>query len=129
MAYVSSPSHDVTNYPLPNRMPIVIVGPMLENGGAYSAIGFRDLCGTAPSLLPLWTGQLEPLSLDFRSCAFWKYGTGSHSSEARSILGSIVLEATAPDATALRIRHLVFDGGSQWVVGRNHGSIKLHPSR
>lgn len=55
----------------------------------------------------------------FVRCPFWQYGTRQHHSEGRAILGSVVLPATAPDNSLLLIRHLVLDGSSQWVVGRN----------
>lgn len=41
------------------------------------------------------------------------------SSESRPILGSFLLSAVTDEGTVVKIRHLIVEGSSQWVFGRN----------
>lgn len=50
---------------------------------------------------------------------YWQYGTGQHSSETRKNLGSVVLSARTDHNNMIHIRHLVIEGSSQWIIGRN----------
>ena len=46
-------------------------------------------------------------------------GAGEHASPAREILGSFVLSAQSDSGRTICITHLVLQGSSQWVLGRN----------
>lgn len=65
-----------------------------------------------------WERNLDTIRDPFVRCLFWEYGSEQHHSEARSILGSMVLSATAPNNYFMLIRHLVLDGASQCQIGR-----------
>ena len=97
----------------------VSVGPLLDDGAPYSALGADELSALAPQLVPGWNGGLDPIPDALHGCTSWQYGTGEHSSPARDNLGSIELHAVSVGSTILRSRHLVLRGSSQWVVGRN----------
>lgn len=49
----------------------------------------------------------------------WQFGIGEHASELRRILGSVVLTAKSKSGRLGRIRHLVVEGYSQQLIGRN----------
>lgn len=72
-----------------------------------------------PVLLPKWDGALDPIPDSLASRPFWQYGVGAHASQAKPILGSILLDATSDDGVTVKIRHLVIEGSSQWIIGRN----------
>jgi len=95
------------------------VGPLLDNAAPYSGMGLDEFRLLQPFLLPDWHGKLEPLPTQIADRPFWQYGTGNHSSQVRKILGSLMLEARSDSGNLFKIRHLVIEGASQWVVGRN----------
>lgn len=102
------------------------IGPMVDNGAPYSAIGILDLLLLSSNILPSFEGSLDPVPDAFKAFNGWQYGSGDHASEPRPILGSILLTATVKDGSSVSIRHLVLSGSSQWVIGRNvtsHGQI------
>jgi len=94
------------------------LGPLVDDGAPYSAIGLVEL-----RLLLDRFGQkatdLEPIPSSFAGSTYWQYGSGDHSSAPRRILRSIVLAATSDSGREVLIRHLVLDGSSQWVIGKN----------
>lgn len=47
-----------------------------------------------------------------------KYGSGSHSSLNRKIIGSVVLPLRSELGFPVKITHIVLEGSSQWVIGR-----------
>lgn len=49
----------------------------------------------------------------------WQYGSGSPASNARHILGLVVIKAVSDNSRNVLIRHLVLDVSSQWVIGKN----------
>lgn len=49
----------------------------------------------------------------------WQYGSGKHKSEVRRIIGSLFLTAMSDSGNPIRMRHLIVEGSSQWVIGRN----------
>jgi len=95
------------------------VGPLLDDGAPYSGIGMSELQVLAHIVLPDWNNKLDPLPSTIASRPYWQYGTGEHSSDARKILGSVMLQACDDYGDKINIRHLVIDGSSQWVIGRN----------
>ena len=90
----------------------------MDDGAPYSAIGENELnyLRTRVLSLPL---QIEPQPAELRQYSFWQYGSGSHASARRRIIGSVVLFATTDNGNSISIRHLVVSGSSQWIVGRN----------
>lgn len=95
------------------------VGPLVDDGAPYSGLGIVELRTLATSLLPDWDGKLDPVPVQIQSRPYWQYGKGSHASSKRKILGSILLKANSDSGAPVLIRHLVLDGSSQWVIGRN----------
>lgn len=95
------------------------IGPLVDDGAPYSAIGLTELHILKDQLLSNFTGKLDtiPTSLNVRT--FWQYGCGNHASAKRRILGSILLTALSDDCSPIHIRHLVLEGSSQWLIGRN----------
>ena len=106
----SSKSNLITN---------VTIGPLLDDGAPYSAIGLHELKIISMDLLPNWSGDLDIVPASLKGCTKWQYGVGEHSSAESEILGSIVLSAISNHGSPVMIRHLVLQGSSQWVVGRN----------
>ena len=102
-----------------SHSPSMHIGPLVDSGAPYSAIGFSELCLLSHHILPHWQAELLPIpdSLDGRT--IWQYGSGTHSSPQRRILGSVFLNIRSDDGDDISIRHLVLDGSSQWVIGRN----------
>ena len=97
----------------------VALSPLVDDGAPYSAIGLIELNSLARQLnisKPLELDNI-PKRLDVHT--HWQYGTGEHSSPRRRILGSIVLTAIADSGRKVLITHLVLEGSSQWVIGRN----------
>lgn len=94
-------------------------GPLLDSGASYSAIGMVELTMIADHSGLQTDPALDPISAALSGYTSWQYGTGSHASQPRDILWSIVLTANTDNCNQVRIRHLVLDGSSQWVVGRN----------
>ena len=98
----------------------IALGLLVDDGAPYSAIGFVEL--------KLLLNQSEEIILDsipesLGSETFWQYGTAHHSSPARKILGSFTLCLQSYNNRDLLIRHLILDGLSQWVIGKNVTSI------
>lgn len=94
-------------------------GPLLDDAAPYSDLGEKEFRMLAPYLLPAWNELYEPLPPDLADFPYCQYGSGEHASAARKMLGSVVLSATTNQGTIVNIRHLVIEGSSQWVVGRN----------
>lgn len=94
-------------------------GPLLDDGAPYSGIGSTELKLIAELVCPEWNGNLDPIPDSVADRPYWQYGSGEHRSAAKRILGSVLMEARTDQGTNVQIRHLVIDGSSQWVVGRN----------
>lgn len=95
-----------------------LIGPTVDNGAPYSAIGYFELCLLASDIIPDWDGTLDAPPSSFVNKRKWQYGVGMHSSESRHILGAITLTAKF-DCATIKICHLVSGGSSQLVIGRN----------
>lgn len=61
----------------------------------------------------VWRGSLDPLPDSVLDTFYWQYGNGDHSSEARRILDSIVMQMRTSQNNIVEVRHLVIDGSSQ----------------
>ena len=97
----------------------IAISPLVDNAAPYNGIGIVELRAISKGVFHSWNGDLDPLPESIQDRPYWQYGSGSHASRRRSILGSIVLTARSDKGRPIRIRHLVIDGSSQWVIGRN----------
>lgn len=109
-------------------------GPLVDDAAPYSALGIVELRSLSREILPDWNGKLDAIPETLHDCVFWQYGSGIHASSKRRILGSVVLSARTDLGTSIEIRHLVLEGSTSWVIGRNvtklcnivhHGSNSL----
>ena len=94
-------------------------GALLDDGSPYSGMGIIEFLVLQPLLLPNWNEKLQPVAEELRSRPFWQYGTGSHSTETRKIIGSIFLNVLTDNCNVVAVHHLIIDGSSQWIVDRN----------
>lgn len=83
---------------------INVVGPLVDDGAPYSAIGYVEL--------QLLLNQMNGIDLDsIPSClggtTKWQYGRGEHSSAPRKIMDSFMLTVISDNGNELRSRHLV----------------------
>lgn len=67
----------------------------------------------------MWCDSLDSVPHSIRDRQFWQYGCGSHASERRRLLGSILLSFMSGQGTVIQVRHLVVNGSSPWIIGRN----------
>lgn len=65
------------------------------------------------------TVSLEDIPSELDGCIFWQFGNGEHASPRRRIIGSVVLNIVTDSMNRITIRHLVIEGSSQWILGRN----------
>lgn len=99
------------------------IGPLLDDGAPYSGMGIEEFKLIQPHVLPNWNGMFEPLPDVIKDRPYWQYGSGSHCSSSRKIIGSITLLVLSDNNVIVNIRHLLISGSSQWVVGRNVTSL------
>eukprot|EP00171_Calliarthron_tuberculosum_P001315 IDg1315t1 len=102
-----------------DSIPADFVGPLLDDGAPYSGIGLSEFRLLQKVLIPDWKGKFDSIPTEIAESPFWQYGTGNHASESRRILGSVVMRATLSNSTTVDIRHLIIEGSSQWLIGRN----------
>ena len=95
------------------------IAPLLGDGAPYSRLGIHELKILSPYLRTNWHEQLEPLPAAITDRIHWQYGSASHSTDSRRMLGSVMITARLNDGTEINIRHIVIDGSSQWLIGRN----------
>lgn len=95
-------------------------GPLLDDGAPYSAIGTTELSLICADILPHWKpGVYDPLPDQLLDTPFMQYGTGQHASKPKRLVGSVLVPVLSDQNTTINIRHLVVQGSSQWVIGRN----------
>ena len=58
------------------------------------------------------------LPIDIAHRPYWQHGIGEHSSQSNKIIGSVLIDLEADQENTIRIRHLVIQGSSQWIIGR-----------
>ena len=75
--------------------------PLLDDGAPYSGIGIHELKLLTPYLREKWDGKIHPIPAPISDKTHWQYGTGSHSSESRKMLGSVLLSAYLEDGTEI----------------------------
>ena len=93
--------------------------PMVDDGAPYSGTGLKELRVLAKYIMPTSDGTLEPIPDSIADRPFWQYGKGQYASARKPILGSVILSITSEEGTVSNIRHLIIDGSSQWLIGRN----------
>lgn len=62
---------------------------------------------------------LTPIPIRLKGHTHWKYGTGEHSSPVRRIPGPILLTVRADCGRDVNTGHMVLEGSTKWVIGRN----------
>jgi len=95
------------------------IGPLLDDGAPYSGIGEEEFNMIQKYVCPEWTGGYGMLPDIVKNRPYWQYGIGSHASKSRRIIGSVVITARSDQGGDVSIRHLVIQGSSQWIIGRN----------
>ena len=94
-------------------------GPLVDDGAPYSGLGMQQPADIAEQIMIGWNGQLGRLPPEVRDRPYWQYGSGTYSSMRRRILGSNVLSMRSDQNEQVDVTHLVIEGSSQWVIGRN----------
>lgn len=95
------------------------LGPLIEDGTTYSATRVVELRMLLNEMNIPFPDSFDPIPYALPGVSRFKYGTGAHSSMSRKMLGSIVLTATSVSGTKMKIRHMVIEGSSQWIVRKN----------
>ena len=62
---------------------------------------------------------IAPLPTAISHFRYWQFGSGQHASPAKPIRGSTMLRFRSDAGNEIEIRHIVIDGSSPWVIGRN----------
>lgn len=96
----------------------VSAGPVVDVGAPHSAIGLTKLRIFQSDDHSTFL-KLDPKPAALRSYKYWQLGIGNHSSDRRPILGSVKLSLISDSGNEIQICHLVVQGSSQWVLGRN----------
>ena len=63
--------------------------------------------------------RLDSLPAEIADRTHWQCSSGSHSSDSREMLDSVMISARFNDGTEINIRYIVINGSSQWLIGRN----------
>ena len=98
-------------------------GPLLDDGAPYSGIGEHEFYILRSKLKTDFNGTFDEIPKEIAHRPYWQYGTGNHASKSKRIIGSIPIDAIYDQGNIVRLRHLVSEGSSQWIVGRN---IAMH---
>lgn len=96
-----------------------VLGPVVDDGAPYSGMGLDEFRQLQSTIMPTWDDVLDPLPAVVADRPFWQYGKGKHASKPRKILESLFLTILSDQGTPVSIRHLLIEGSSQWVIGRN----------
>lgn len=102
---IHSPSS--SNQPMKYR-----IGPKVENGVPYSAIGFREPCDIAPDINTPWPQELGKVPKAVRNICQWCYRSSEYANKFRLTFRPILLPLTLPNGVCLGVSHLVLDGCS-----------------
>lgn len=95
-----------------------IVGPIVGYVARYSAIGNVELRYHRKRVIGGPVFLMEKLP-ELQDCIYWKLGIGDHSNPCRQILGSVILHILTDRNKRITVRHIVIDGSSHLVLGRN----------
>lgn len=96
-----------------------IIGPLVEDSAPYSAIGMIKLKLLRNHLGLNECFELDPVPKTLNGYAKWQYGTRPHASATRGVLGSVMISGHSDNDHCVEIRHLLHDGSSQCVIGKN----------
>lgn len=94
------------------------LGPLVDDGAPFCAIGDVELHALRKSLYKA-KFVIDDKHQELAEFDYYQYAVGSHASSRLHIIGSVVLHATTNCRASVAIRHLVIEGSSQWVLGRN----------
>ena len=94
-------------------------GPLLDDGAPYSGVGEHEFHILRSKLKTNFNGTFDELPNEIVHRPYWQYGNGNHASKSKRIIGSILIDAISDQGNIVRIRHLVIEGSSKWIVGRN----------
>lgn len=95
------------------------LGPLVDDGAPWSGLGMEEFLRLQSTIMLTWDGTLDELPDLIRSRPYWQYGNGQHASQKRRILGPAVLTTQSDQGIQINIRHLIIEGSSQWIIGRN----------
>ena len=95
------------------------LGPLIDDGAPYSGMGLEEFLELKDTIMPSFDGMLDPLPATVAYRPFWQYGSGNHASSRRKILGSQLLSLLSDQGVKMKIRHLIIEGSSPWIIGRN----------
>lgn len=85
----------------------------------FSAIGVTE-CSVLRSSLGLANiKSYDAVTISVVHYEYWKYGYGNHASDKWRIIGSVIIVCRSDLNRPGEIRHLVLEGSSQWLLGRN----------
>ncbi len=90
-----------------------LTGPLLDAGAPYNGTGILELKMISTYLRTNWSGKLYPLPDSISDRTHWQYGIGSHFSESRRMLGSVMLTSSLAEGTIVNINQIVIEGSSQ----------------
>ena len=91
----------------------------LDEGAPYSGIGFHELKLPLPYLRTTSNGKFISLLKAIGCRTHLQYVPGKNSRESRCILGSINVTAIFAGGTNVNDIHVLTEGSSQGIVGRN----------
>lgn len=95
------------------------LGALPDDCASHSAIEIAELSLLVDHFGLPYKPRLIAISKSLKGQGHWQYVTGKHASPARRKIRSIVLKATPDSGNSVPITHLVLDGPSQSVIGRN----------
>lgn len=92
--------------------------PLVDDGAECSAIDMIELklLFNDDSSSGL---AFDPIPDSLNGVTHWHFGTGQHASAFRKILGWTALTAESDNDQNINNRHILIEGSSQWVIGRN----------
>lgn len=96
----------------------VYVGPTVDDGASYSSIGLTELNQIRNELIHMIT-SIGPKPPGWSRFEYLRFGGGAHASPSRKILGSVPIFVQTNSGALASIRHLVIEGSSLWLIGRN----------
>lgn len=88
-------------------------------GPLHSAVESVELDILSDHMVISSNSALDAIHQSLKKRTHMKYETGQHASSWRRILGSIFLTAISNRGTPVHITHLVLDGSTKCIIGRN----------
>lgn len=91
-------------------------GPIIDDFAPHSSICMEEHNRTAPSVIPTWNFNEDPVPGSVSARLFLQYGVGVHGDPLHRILLSVLLPPRADAGAIIMVRHLVWYLSSQWVI-------------